>query len=77
MGGPGLDTRRTLALTGAMRNPALALLIAQVNFPSLNVLPAVVGYLIACAFAAALYRRASEPHRSTPGAFDANNEVRA
>lgn len=77
MGGPGLDTRRTLALTGAMRNPALALLLAQVNFPTLNVLPAVVGYLVACFLAAAIYKRASEPHGSEPGALDASHEVRA
>jgi BASS family bile acid:Na+ symporter len=60
LGGPHHDTRCALALAGAMRNPALALLIAQVNFPTLNVLPTVMGYLIACALAAKIYRRATE-----------------
>ncbi len=77
MGGPGLDTRRTLALTGAMRNPALALLLAHVNFPTLNVLPTVMGYVIACALAAVIYRRASGPEGSETRPFDASREVRA
>ncbi len=60
-----------------MRNPALALLLAQVNFPTYNVLPAVFGYLIACALAAAIPKRASGPHGSETRTLDAGSEVRA
>jgi BASS family bile acid:Na+ symporter len=77
MGGPGLDTRRTLALTGAMRNPALALLLAHVNFPALNVLPTVMGYVIACALAAAIYKRASGARGSETRSLGVSSEVNA
>jgi BASS family bile acid:Na+ symporter len=65
LGGPELDTRRTLAVTGAARNQGLSLLLAKVNFPNLDVLPTILGYLIACAIAYAIYARST---RDTPQA---------
>ena len=46
LGGPDPDNRTTLAVACATRFPALALLIASLNFPNAKPLPIVVSYLL-------------------------------
>ena len=46
MGGPDPSDRITLALACAIRLPALAMLIASLNFPNGNPLPVVAAYLL-------------------------------
>jgi bile acid:Na+ symporter, BASS family len=46
MGGPDPSDRTTLALACATRLPALAMLIASLNFPNAKPLPVVAAYLL-------------------------------
>jgi BASS family bile acid:Na+ symporter len=46
VGGPARETRRVLAIESASRHPGVALLVATVNLPGENVLPAIGAYLI-------------------------------
>jgi BASS family bile acid:Na+ symporter len=46
LGGPNPHDRSVLALATASRHPAIALTIAQTNFPNQPVVPAILIYLI-------------------------------
>jgi bile acid:Na+ symporter, BASS family len=58
--GPEIGTRRAAAIAGALRHPGLALLIAHVNFPSYELAPVVVAYVLAAALATFAYRAWTE-----------------
>jgi BASS family bile acid:Na+ symporter len=57
LGGPALDTRRTLAVFTALRHPGLAILLVSLNAPGLKVAPAVLDYLIVTTVVLAVYHR--------------------
>jgi hypothetical protein len=57
LGGPDPNDRTTLALACATRFPALALLIASLNFPNAKPMPVVVTYLLTSNLAALPYVR--------------------
>jgi len=49
LGGPAPEERSVLALATASRHPAIAVAIAQANFPEQKLaIPAIVLYLIVC-----------------------------
>jgi BASS family bile acid:Na+ symporter len=50
-GGPARETRKSLAVTTAARNAAVALVIVSANFPDTPALTAVVAYAFVCIFA--------------------------
>jgi BASS family bile acid:Na+ symporter len=57
LGGPDPDNRTTLAVACATRFPALALLVASLNFPNGKPLPIVVSYLLVSAVTVIPYMR--------------------
>jgi bile acid:Na+ symporter, BASS family len=57
LGGPDPDDRTALAVACSSRFPALALLVASLNFPNAKPLPLVAAYLIASSLAAIPYLR--------------------
>jgi BASS family bile acid:Na+ symporter len=57
LGGPDPNDRTALAVTCSSRFPALALLVASLNFPNSKPLPVVVAYLICSGLAAIPYLR--------------------
>jgi predicted Na+-dependent transporter len=46
LGGPAPETRTVLAVASALRNPGLALLVVQVNFPGLGVGQVLLAYVV-------------------------------
>jgi BASS family bile acid:Na+ symporter len=70
LGGPDPDNRTTLAVACATRFPALALLIASLNFPNAKPLPIVVSYLLISALTVIPYmrwRKGQRGERTVPG----------
>ena len=73
MGGPEAGDRTTLALACATRLPALAMLIASVNFPDAKPLPVVAAYLFVSNLTALPYviwrkKRRADQSRQQPRA---------
>jgi BASS family bile acid:Na+ symporter len=63
LGGPDLETRKALAVACALRNPGLALLVIQINFPGHGAGAVVLTYILVSGILIAAYgawgRRAS------------------
>ena len=70
LGGPARESRAVLALACASRHPAIAIAIAQVNFPSQRLVPAaIVLYLLVNAVVSTAYLkrgRRPAPRRTQP-----------
>jgi BASS family bile acid:Na+ symporter len=68
LGGPARGTREALAVMNAIRNPALAVLVAHVNFPRLDVLGPILGYVLVAFLVVTVYVRVSKrlPEGRTP-----------
>jgi BASS family bile acid:Na+ symporter len=73
LGGPNREDRTVLALSTAMRHPAIAIAIAQANFPDQKLAPAaILLYVLVSAIAAAPYLRARRRQEvGTQGSGDA------
>jgi bile acid:Na+ symporter, BASS family len=64
LGGPDPEDRTVLALSTAMRHPAIAIAIAQSNFPDQKLAPAaILLYLLVSVIAAAPYLKWTKRHR--------------
>ncbi|HEY9648012.1 MAG TPA: hypothetical protein V6C88_16675 [Chroococcidiopsis sp.] len=57
LAGPDPETRATLAIANATRNPGLALVITVANFTKADVVPIVIVYALISAVIAAIYNR--------------------
>jgi len=57
VGGPGPDSRRTLAIFSVLHHPGLAIMLVALNAPGLKVAPAVAAYLIVASVVLAVYHR--------------------
>jgi hypothetical protein len=57
LGGPHAFTRSALAVACTVRNPGLALMIIQVNFPGRGAAPVVLTYVVASALLLAGFAR--------------------
>lgn len=66
-GGPAPETRRTLASFGAMRFPALALLLASAAPRGREFVPVVLAYVIVSFAVVALYGAATSARRASRG----------
>jgi bile acid:Na+ symporter, BASS family len=64
LGGPDPEDRTALALSTAMRHPAIAIAVAQANFPDQKLAPAaILLYLLVSVVAAAPYLRWTKRHQ--------------
>jgi bile acid:Na+ symporter, BASS family len=81
LGGPRTAERSVLALACSSRHPAIAIAIAQVNFPSQNLVPAaVILYLLVSTVLAAPYMKRlgrSAPQRARPVVAPSGPRLRA
>ena len=67
LGAPASDTRTAVAVSSALRNPGLALLVASSNHAPREVTSTILAYLLCAAVIVTLYiawRRRSRPPRS-------------
>ncbi|MBZ4415938.1 symporter [Myxococcus sp. RHSTA-1-4] len=67
-GGPALEDRRTLAIAGAVGNPAIAMFVASVSYPEMNLLPIMAAFVLLRTLALLPYKRWSRhlEIRTTP-----------
>ena len=57
LGGPDLESRKSLAIGTIARNAGLAIYLANIDFSELNLLPTILAYLILSFLSEAIYKR--------------------